>query len=44
MATVKEIAVGVWVAALTMTYILFLFISIILFIPIVFFKKTLTGN
>jgi len=44
MRTLKEIVVGLWVAVLTTVYILFLFISIILFIPFVFFKKILTRS
>jgi len=40
MRTLEEIGVGVWVAVLTIAYILFLFISIIVFSFITLFKKT----
>ena len=40
----KEIGVGIYTGVLTGVYILFLFISIIVFSAIIFFKKILTGK
>ena len=40
----KEIGVGIYTGVLTGVYILFLFISIIVFSTIIFFKKILTGK
>jgi len=42
MRTLKEMVVGVWVAMMTIAYLSFLFISIIVFMLIIFFKKILT--
>ena len=42
MKTLKEIVVGAYIGMMTGVYILFLFISIIVFSLIIFFKKILT--
>ena len=42
MKTLKEIVAGIWVGMMTGVYILFLFICIIVFSLIIFFKKILT--
>ena len=42
MRTLKEIVAGVWVAMMTGAYLLFLFISIIVFSLIILLKKILT--
>ena len=44
MRMIKELFVACYTGVLTMMYMLFLFISIILFSLIVFFKKILTRN
>jgi hypothetical protein len=42
MKALRDIGVGAWVGLMTTAYILFLFISIIVFSIIIFFKKILT--
>jgi len=42
MKTLKEMVVGAWVTSVVIAYILLLFISIIVFSFITFFKKILT--
>ena len=42
MKTLREIGVGAWVGLMTIAYILFLFISIIVFSLIILLKKILT--
>jgi len=42
MRTLKEVVVGIYAGVIAVAYILFLFISIIVFSLIIFFKKILT--